>query len=180
VEAGEIRHHFQSGVRDEEVYAVRTVAAARLCEVARARGDDNHTSVAAGEDDPLEVSHCSGQRDLMDNDNFTNNVEVAILQFVDGRDLTVRIGAAKTHIIKTVYHDRSVSRKAGAAIIHLRKDAGDRVSGKDPPAGGDGLRDDAESGSGVGESVGVARADEQGRSILDDRRRTGRKNGGIP
>jgi hypothetical protein len=43
VEAGEIRHHFQSGVRNEEVHAVGAVAAAWLREVAWARGDDNHS-----------------------------------------------------------------------------------------------------------------------------------------
>ena len=45
----------------------------------------------------------------------------------------------------------------------------------DPPAGGDGLRDDAERGGGVGEPVRVARADEQGCRVLDGRRRAGRK-----
>jgi hypothetical protein len=147
VEAGEIRHHFQSGVQNEEVHAVGAVAAAWLREVAWARGDDNHSSVAAGEDDPLQVCHSGSQRDLVDDDNFANNLEIAILQFVVGRNLAVGIGAAETHIIKSIYHNRSVSRKAGAEVIHLRKDAGDRVGGKGPPAGGDGLRDDAESGS---------------------------------
>jgi hypothetical protein len=83
----------------------------------------------------------------MDDDNFAINLEIAILQFAVGRNLAVGIGAAETHIIKSIYHNRSVSRKAGAEVIHLRKDAGDLVGGKDPPAGGDGLRDDAESGS---------------------------------
>jgi hypothetical protein len=109
VEASKIRHHFQTGVWDEKVHAMRTVAAARLCEVARAGGDDDHSSVATGDDDPLEICHCGSQRDLMDNDNFTHNVEIAILQFVDGRELTARVSAAKTHIIETVYHDWSVS-----------------------------------------------------------------------
>ncbi len=73
VEAGEIRHHFQTGVRDEEMYAVSTVAAARLREVSRAGGDDDHSSVAAGNDDPLEVCHSGSQRDLMDDDNFARS-----------------------------------------------------------------------------------------------------------
>ncbi len=37
-----------------------------------------------------------------------------------------------------------------------------RVGGEDPPAGGDGLGDDAEGGGGVDEAVGVAAADEEG------------------
>jgi hypothetical protein len=127
VEAGEIRHHFQSGVRDEEMYAVGTVAAAGLREVSWAGGDDDHSSVAAGKADPLEVCHSGSQRDLMDDDNFANNVEIAILQFADGGNLSVRIGAAKTHIVKTIYHNRCISRKAGAEVVHLRQDAGDRV-----------------------------------------------------
>ncbi len=49
----------------------------------------------------------------------------------------------------------------------MRENVGNRVGGEDPPAGGDRLRDDAEGGRGVGEPVGVARADEQGRRVLE-------------
>ncbi len=134
------------------------VTAARLREVPRTRGDDNHSPVSAGQDDPLEICHRGGQCDLMDDDYLADHVEITILQLAYSRDLSVRIGTAKTHIIKTVDHNRCISWKAGAVVVHLREDAGDRVGGEDPPAGGedppaggDGLRDDAECGGGVGE-----------------------------
>ncbi len=54
------------------------VTAARLREVPRSRGDDDHTPVSAGQDDPLEVRHCCGQRDLVDDDNLPHQIEDSI------------------------------------------------------------------------------------------------------
>jgi hypothetical protein len=73
VKASQARHHFQTGIRNEKVDTVGAITATRLREVPRSRGDDNHTSVSAGQDDPLEVRHRCTQRDLVDDDNFPTN-----------------------------------------------------------------------------------------------------------
>ncbi len=60
VKSSQVRHHFQTGIRDEKVDTVGAIAATRLCEVPRSGGDDDHAPVSAGYDDPLEVRHpCS-------------------------------------------------------------------------------------------------------------------------
>ncbi len=54
------------------------VTPARLREVPRSRGDDDHTPVSAGQDDPLEVRHRCSQRDLMDDNKLPDHVEDSI------------------------------------------------------------------------------------------------------
>ncbi len=120
VQAGKVGHHFQTRVGDEKVSAVAAVTATRQREVPRSRSDDEHTPATKGQDDPLEIRHCRGQRDLMDDHDLPDHVEDAVLLSAYSGELAVRIGAAKTHIIQTINNDRCLSWETGAVGAHLR------------------------------------------------------------
>ncbi len=48
VQAGEVGHHLQAGLRDQDVGAVAGSTAARLRQVPRTGGDDDHSPGATG------------------------------------------------------------------------------------------------------------------------------------
>ncbi len=74
VQAGEVGHHLQSSLRDEEVNAVEVAAAAWLRQISGTRGDNDDASVAARQDDSLQVGHGRCQRDLVDDHDLANHV----------------------------------------------------------------------------------------------------------
>ncbi len=102
----------------------------------------------------------------MDDDNFSHDVVDVVLLLRDSRELAVAVSAAEAGIVQAINNHWGILRQALTEPNHLRQDCRHRVGGENPPAGGDGLGDDAEGGSGVGEAVGVAAADEEGRHIV--------------
>ncbi len=166
VQVGEVSHHFQTGLWDEKMDTVAAPAAARLSEISWSQGNDDHPSIAKVQDDPLEICDRGSQRHLVDDHDLPDHVEGAVLLLAYCGELPVRVGAAETGIIQTINHDWRLSWEAGAIGGHLRQDLGDSIGSEDPPACDDSLHYDPEGGNVVGEPVGVAGADDQGRHTV--------------
>ena len=79
MQAGEVGHHLQSSLRDEEVSAVKVAAAAGLRQISGTWGDDDDASVAACQDDALQVGHGRCQRDLVDDHYLADHVVDPVL-----------------------------------------------------------------------------------------------------
>ncbi len=59
------------------------------CQVPWAGSNNDHLSVATGQDDPLEVGDGGGQRHLVNHHNLTNHMKHAIILLADRRELAI-------------------------------------------------------------------------------------------
>ncbi len=130
--------------------AMVIAAAAWRGEISGPGSDNNRFPIPAGQQDSLQICHGSGESHLVDDDNLSHDMVDVVFLLRDGRELAFGIGAAKAGIVQAINYHWCVLRQALTEPDHLRQNCRHCVGRENPPAGGDGLGDDAESGGGVG------------------------------
>jgi len=93
-------------------------------------------------------------------------MELVVRQLDNLGDDAITVCLAKGRIVEAVEHNRSLRRQCKAVGLNLGQDGGDGGGVEDPPTLRNGVGDDPHVGRRVGQPVGVAPADEKGRSVF--------------
>ncbi len=104
MQPSQVLHPLDARLRNLQVSAMVTTAAAGDAVVAGSRGDDEYHPVPAGHQQPLQIGHLRRQRDFVDDDEFARDVIEAVFLLCDGRELAVTVRAAEAGVVQAINH----------------------------------------------------------------------------
>ncbi len=119
VQPSQVLHQLDAGLRDLQVGAVISTAAAGNAVVAGSGGDDDDHPVPADHQQPFQVSHHRRQRNFMDDDELARDVIEAVFLLCYGRKLALTVRAAETGVVQAVYHHWSSGWKGATELRNI-------------------------------------------------------------